>query len=263
MMDPQQVADWAVRLLIANPFPGKSQRELVEIINACRLQRFSDGQFILKEGESGEELYFLMEGEVEVLKRDVTGEERSLVVMKAPTMFGHMSLVDGSARSASCRAKGQVDVAVLSRQTYLELLSRSHPLGTSLRRLMLATLTRQLVDGNAWLFGLIGGKLPAKESSSPSPSPSPVRSSSPPPRAAGTQVPKHVLERSPEKAPSSRPSTADRPARRQKTRDDVSRSDLLDMAGILNGWKVDARGLEDIEFVETEDDRRRSGKNST
>ena len=68
---------------------------------------------------------------------------------------------------------------------------------------------------------------------------------------------------SPEKAPSSRPSTADRPSRRQKTRDDVSRSDLLDMAGILNGWKVDDRGLEDIEFVETEDDRRRSGKNST
>ena len=57
--------------------------------------------------------------------------------------------------------------------------------------------------------------------------------------------------------------SADRPARRQKTRDDVSRSDLLDMAGILNGWKVDDRGLEDIEFVETEDDRRRSGKNST
>ena len=54
MMDPQKVSDWAVRLLITNPFPGKSQRELVEIITACRLQRFVDGQTILKEGDAGD-----------------------------------------------------------------------------------------------------------------------------------------------------------------------------------------------------------------
>ena len=253
-MNPQKVADWAVRLLIANPFPGKSQRELVEIINACRLQRFSEGQTILSEGEPGEELYFLMEGEVEVLKRDVTGEERSLVVMQAPTMFGHMSLVDGSARSATCRAKGEVDVAVLSRQTYLDLLSRSHPVGTSLRRLMLSTLTRQLVDGNARLFSLIGGELP---SSAKAVAPSASRS-------AGTQVPARVLQKSEKKKRSRGSSTGDvstpLPSR---SKDDVSRSDLLEMAGILNGWRVDDHGLEDIEFVETEDDRRRDGKGSS
>lgn len=253
-MDPQKVADWAVRLLIANPFPGKSQRELVEIINACRLQRFTDGQTILSEGEPGEELYFLMEGEVEVLKRDVTGEERSLVVMQAPTMFGHMSLVDGSARSATCRAKGGVDVAVLTRQTYLDLLTRSHPVGTSLRRLMLSTLTRQLVDGNARLFDLIGGTLPsAKKASRPAS-----------PRHSGTQVPDRVLQKSQSRKRPNRPAPAPvKAARAPSNKEDVSRSDLLEMAGILNGWKVDDRGLEDIEFIETEDDRRRSGKDSS
>ena len=260
MMDPQKVADWAVRLLIANPFPGKSQRELVEIINACRLQRFIDGQFILSEGEPGEELFFLMEGEVEVLKRDVSGEERSLVVMQAPTMFGHMSLVDGSARSASCRAKGEVDVAVLSRQTYLELLSRSHPLGTSLRRLMLATLTRQLVDGNARLFGLIGGELPTEKKEK-------AKKKRPPSGGlggAGTQVPKHVLEQSAQRGRTpNAPSPQDGSSRGRSDKKELSRSDLLDMAGILNGWKIDDHGLEDIEFVETEDDRRRSGKTSS
>lgn len=254
MMNPQKVADWAVRLLIANPYPGKSQRELVEIINACRLQRFSNDQTILSEGEPGEELYFLMEGEVEVLKRDVTGEERSLVVMQAPTMFGHMSLVDGSARSATCRAKGEVDVAVLSRQTYLDLMSRSHPVGTSLRRLMLSTLTRQLVDGNARLFALIGGELP-----------SPPKTAKPPAkRSSGTRVPDSVLRQPESRKRTRRPSSADRAASaRTSSKDDVSRSDLLEMAGILNGWKIDDHGLDDIEFVETEDDRRRGGKGSS
>lgn len=247
-MDPQKVSDWAVRLLITNPFPGKSQRELVEIITACRLQRFVDGQTILKEGDAGDELFFLMEGQVAVLKNDTNGEERQLVVMQAPTMFGHMSLVDGSPRSATCRAEGTVDVAVLSRRTYLDLLSRSHPVGTSLRRLMLATLTRQLVDGNARLFSLIGGEESKPQKSAPK---------------KRERVPNRAMKKAPAERPS-RAATASSKRRPETTSvEDVSRSDLLEMAGILNGWKVDDRGLDDIEFVETEDDRRKSGKSSS
>jgi len=229
VIDAQQMSDWAARLLISNPFPGKSQRELVEIIKSCRIQRYSDGQTILNEGDPGEEMFFLMEGSVAVLKADINGAQRPLIVMEAPTMFGHMAMVDGSPRSATCKAEGNVVVAALTRHTYQELLSRPHPVGTTLRRLMLSTLTRQLVDGNARLFSLIGGESPEpgeqKQVTRTRPTPTPKKKSS-------------------------------------QVRQDVSRDDLLDMAGILNGWKVDTVGLEDIEFVETEDDRRRSGKPS-
>jgi len=235
-MDPQKVSDWAVRLLIGNPFPGQSQREMVEIIKTCRIQIFQDGQTILQEGEPGKDLFFLMEGDVAVLKKDTNGEERQLVVMTAPTMFGHMSLVDGSARSATCRASGKVTVAMMTRDLYQDLLSRPHPIGTNLRRLMLATLTRQLVDGNARLFGLIGGDVPMPSTKSA-------------PRAK---------KRPDSGAPSRRAPRSKPPAREA----DVSRQDLLEMAGILNGWKVDTAGLDDLEFVETEDDRRRGGKRS-
>jgi CRP-like cAMP-binding protein len=232
-MDNQQFSDWATRLLLNNPFPGKSQRDLVEIIKACRIQRFKEGQHILKEGEKGDDLYFLMEGEVVVLKRDTNGEERELVVMTSPTLFGHMALVDGSPRSASCKAKGVVTLAVMSRQLYNEMLSRPHPIGTNLRRLMLATLTRQLVNGNKRLFGLMGGDLPEESAAK-----------------------KPVVSSKAQAAPARKR----RPA--QDSKKDVSRQDLLEMAGILNGWKVDATGLEDVEFVETEAGRRRSGKTS-
>jgi CRP-like cAMP-binding protein len=233
-MTPQQVSDWATRLLLGNPFPGKSQREMVEIIQACRLQHFRDGQTILQEGQAGDELYFLMEGLVSVLKKDTNGEDRQLVVMEAPTMFGHMSMVDGSPRSATCRAKGVVTVASMNRELYQELSSRPHPIGTNLRRLMLATLTRQLVDGNARLFNLIGGEVPVVSTNAHQKAPA----------EPGAAAPR--AKRPPSGASS-------------KT---VSRNDLLEMAGILNGWKVDTTGLEDIEYVETEADRLRSGKRS-
>ncbi len=228
-MDNQQVSDWATRLLLKNPFPGKSQRDLVEIIKACRLQHFQDQEIILQEGDKGNELFFLMEGEVDVLKQDTSGEERHLVVMKAPTLFGHMALVDGSPRSATCKAQGPVSLAVMSRQLYNEMLSRPHPIGTNLRRLMLATLTGQLVNGNKRLFGLMGGELPEETRKSPA-------------SAKGSQA--------------KRTRSVSRP------RKDVSRQDLLEMAGILNGWKVDASGLDYIEFVESEADRHRSKKTS-
>jgi CRP-like cAMP-binding protein len=228
-MDNQQVSEWAARLLLKNPFPGKSQRDLVEIIKACRLQQFQDQQILLQEGDKGDELYFLMEGEVAVLKRDTNGEERHLVVMEAPTMFGHMALVDGSTRSATCKAQGAVSLAVMSRQLYNEILSRPHPVGTNLRRLMLATLTRQLVSGNNRLFGLMGGEMPEETKASSA------------------------------SAKGSKPKRTRSAGRPQK---DVSRQDLLEMAGILNGWKVDASGLEEVEFVESEADRHRSGKSS-
>ena len=242
MIPAQQVSDWAARLLLTNPFPGKSQRELVQIIQACQLEVFSDGETILTEGESGGELYFLMEGEVTVLKRDTDGQDRELVVMTAPTMFGHMALVDGSARSASCRARGRVTVAKMTRALYQDLLAKPHPIGTTFRRLMLATLTRQLVDGNARLFGLIGGQLPVTKKQVKKAAKRPTSTSS----------------RSKPSTPPAKPSATKKPA--QSGAEDVSRSDLLEMAGILNGWKVDTSGLEDIEFVETEADRRRSGK---
>jgi CRP-like cAMP-binding protein len=234
-MEDQQVSDWAARLLINNPFPGKSQRDLVQIIKACRLVYFQENEVILKEGDKGDEFYFLMVGEVAVLKRDTDGEDRKLVVMSAPTLFGHMSLVDGSPRSATCRAEGPVTLAVMTRQLYQEMLSRPHPIGTNLRRLMLATLTRQLINGNSRLLGLMGGE------------------------QAVTGKPKTASRRS--KQPTATSNTAKKmkaPAPQEPK--DVSREDLLEMAGILNGWKVDATGLSDIEIIETEADRRRIGK---
>lgn len=236
-MEDQQVSDWAARLLINNPFPGKSQRDLVQIIKACRLVHFKEDEVILKEGEKGDEFYFLMVGEVAVLKRDTDGEDRKLVVMSAPTLFGHMSLVDGSPRSATCKAEGPVTLAVMTRQLYQEMLSRPHPIGTNLRRLMLATLTRQLINGNSRLLGLMGGE------------------------QATTGKPKTASKRSNRTTSVSNTGSKNKSPESQAPKD-VSRQDLLEMAGILNGWKVDATGLSDIEIIETEADRRRIGKSS-
>jgi hypothetical protein len=112
---------------------------------------------------------------------------------------------------------------------------------------MLATLTRQLVNGNSRLHGLMGGEQftsrKPKTPSNHSKRPTSLSGATEKMKAPKSQAPKS-------RAPKSR------------AEKDVSRQDLLEMAGILNGWKVDDTGLADIEIVETEADRRRFGKPS-
>ena len=49
-------------------FKGLSDPDLQLLIPFIRLKQFERGDWILKEGETGEELFFIKEGEAEVLK---------------------------------------------------------------------------------------------------------------------------------------------------------------------------------------------------
>ena len=61
------------------------------------------GEFFIHEGDSGERLYVLLEGRVEILKR--AGERlRRLRCLGPGDCFGEMALMDMSRRSASVRA---------------------------------------------------------------------------------------------------------------------------------------------------------------
>ena len=64
---------------------------------------FTDGEYIFREGESAEFAYIVKSGEVQITKITATGED-SLAVIKNPTLFGEMALIDGSPRSAGARA---------------------------------------------------------------------------------------------------------------------------------------------------------------
>jgi CRP/FNR family transcriptional regulator, cyclic AMP receptor protein len=73
---------------------------ILESLQGHELRRFDAGQFVIRQGETMEVLYFLIEGAVEVLKDDVrvaTGSQPGLV-------FGEMAVLLGVAHTASVRA---------------------------------------------------------------------------------------------------------------------------------------------------------------
>ena len=81
---------------------------------------YGDGELIVKQGESGDCMYVIQEGEVEVfVTRD--GREVSLAIRKRGEFFGEMAIFERENRSASVRARGQARVLTVDRR---QLLSR-------------------------------------------------------------------------------------------------------------------------------------------
>lgn len=92
---------------------------------------FEDGEFIIRQGELGDCMYVIQEGEVEVLF-EKNGEVVSLAVMGEGDFFGEMALFDLKNRAASVRALGQVRVLTVDKKTLLRNIQQDPSLALRL-----------------------------------------------------------------------------------------------------------------------------------
>lgn len=96
------------------------QLEAVERIG--REEPFVAGERIVREGDPGEHLYLLMEGEVSVWKDLDGGSPRRLNVLRPGSYFGEMSILDHEPRSASVVANEASRLLVLDGDRLHELI---------------------------------------------------------------------------------------------------------------------------------------------
>jgi CRP/FNR family cyclic AMP-dependent transcriptional regulator len=95
-------------------FEMLSNQELEYVADLSRPRRFSAGQMIIEEGELGDSVYVVASGEVEVVRKDATGEEKVIAVLGQREFFGEMSLIDKEYRSATVRARSEVELLHLT-----------------------------------------------------------------------------------------------------------------------------------------------------
>ena len=62
---------------------------------------YNDGETILREGEPGDCMYYILAGRVGVFLRCGTPEEKKLAELEEGQFFGEMGLLDGQPRSAT------------------------------------------------------------------------------------------------------------------------------------------------------------------
>jgi CRP-like cAMP-binding protein len=148
-MPPALVDRLAKHLVALHPFPGAAHAALESVIARGQLRTLQDGEVLCKEGDPGEELWFLLRGGVEVQRIDLGGKTRVLATIDKPGLIGHMALIDRSRRSASCVAKGTTHVVALDARTVEQLQQETTTVGTAMRRLLLSSLSNQLAGANS------------------------------------------------------------------------------------------------------------------
>jgi CRP-like cAMP-binding protein len=103
-------------------FKDLDDGELERVAEVCRTAEFTSGERIFKEGEVGNRLYLILEGEVRI-SRDVPGSgEEALAVLKAGALFGEMAVFDRSERSTDAIANGPAKCLTISRSDFELLL---------------------------------------------------------------------------------------------------------------------------------------------
>ena len=96
--------------------------ELGDVVKIMQIQTFADKQELFCEGDQGDAWFVIFGGEAEVSKSTAFGPPRLLVTLGAHACFGEMAVLDGSARSATVTAVGEVTVFRFPKDAFDELL---------------------------------------------------------------------------------------------------------------------------------------------
>jgi flavin-dependent dehydrogenase len=102
----------------AGPVSGDGRRKRVDGTLKPLGKMYRDGEVIVREGETGECMYVIQEGQVEVLL-EKGGKQARLAVMGEGDFFGEMALIEREVRSATVRALGAVRLLSVDKATFL------------------------------------------------------------------------------------------------------------------------------------------------
>lgn len=115
---PEQLAEIAQRLNQIEIFKNVSLANLENLSRAISIQAFNADEILFNEGDSGDAMYMLEEGEIDIFIREPSGAEKTLRTFTQGGVVGEFSLLDGQPRSASARAKESAKVLVLQREVF-------------------------------------------------------------------------------------------------------------------------------------------------
>ena len=100
-------------------------------------QSFNQGQTIFREGEPGDRLYIVAEGQV-----DIVTDTQLLETVNPGGILGEMALIDDKPRSATVIARTDCVLAPISRQHFVTLIQRTPLFALQVMRVMAERLRR-------------------------------------------------------------------------------------------------------------------------
>jgi CRP-like cAMP-binding protein len=133
-------------------FSSGEVRLLADFMDVYRAE---PGMEIIHEGEGGDFMLMVLEGKVEVHKRDRWNTQQVIAVVDAGRTLGEMSMIDGEPRFATCIAVETVLIAVLNRESLARIIVEQPLLGAKILMELVLMLSQRLRATSSRLLGLM------------------------------------------------------------------------------------------------------------
>jgi CRP-like cAMP-binding protein/Fe-S-cluster-containing hydrogenase component 2/thioredoxin reductase len=111
---------------------GLTAADLTDVIASAKVETIRAGQTIIKEGETGDDIFIIRSGSM-VVEKNIGGKPVFLNYVPAGSYVGEMAVIDGGARTATVRAAVKSDIIRLAGDSFRALLDAKPGLKTKLR----------------------------------------------------------------------------------------------------------------------------------
>ena len=138
-------------------FQDLEEEELKQVLDRTSSREYPAGSVILEEGQPGDSMFIMCQGEVEITKKltlildEDTPKERVMIRLKAEdgVSFGEMALLEDEARSATVEALTDCLLLELNREEFMGLVHANHAMGLKLLLRLAQLLSKHLRKTNA------------------------------------------------------------------------------------------------------------------
>lgn len=122
-------------------FEPLDDRELRRVLQVTEIRKHDNGETIVREGERGDELFIVLNGELSVLRGGTV-----VRTLKAGEHVGEMALIRSQPRSASVVSRGPAELLVMRRPEFFGILRSQPRLAVKLLWQLTGVLADRLAD---------------------------------------------------------------------------------------------------------------------
>ncbi len=132
-------------------FEGTAPRVLHDLVSRGAIRTYRRGTYLFHQGDEAPDVFFLIEGRVEISSDSSTGQRQLHTTLDTPQFFGELGVLGEMQRTAAALALDASTVWVVSGEVFLGFLAHQ-PAAT---RALLRALARQVQANEAFVDDLL------------------------------------------------------------------------------------------------------------
>ena len=134
----EKTRDFMLTLALFDAFKSEDLDILARHMNYTEIMR---GEYLFTEGDQGDYMCFIVRGLLEVLKKTMVGDYRTIARLGKGSTIGEMSIIDKSPRSASVIARQPTVALILTKKGFDLLTDRYPAIGITLLKKIMRLLS--------------------------------------------------------------------------------------------------------------------------